>query len=162
MTESTTEDGALVAERFVKRVEDLYGAVRGWCVAHGLIVKDAGFVTLRHTDMPDFDVPCMEILNDGKWLARLEPVAARVIRAEGRVDLEGQLARHPLIFRVPNGPLYHKSGLMFPRGLNQWGLPKSTASCDGWYWTESLIRRQKPIDESLFLDLITDVSDHEF
>jgi hypothetical protein len=33
---------------------------------------------------------------------------------------------------------------------------------DGWYWIEATIRRPKPIDESLFLDLVTDVSDSEF
>jgi hypothetical protein len=161
MTESTTEDSALVIERYLQRVEALYHSVRGWCAAHDLTVKE-GLVTMEEMDLPGYEAPSLEIFKGSKSLVKLVPIAASILRAEGRVDMNGPLARHPLIFRVPNGPPYPKNGISWPKDPNQWGRPCSTASHDGWYWTESLIRRQKPIDERLFLDLITDVSDYEF
>jgi hypothetical protein len=161
MTESTTEDSALVIERYVRRVEALYVSVRSWCANHDLTVKE-GSITIKEMDLPDYDAPTLEISKGSKVLVKLVPIAVQIIRAEGRVDMNGPLARQPLIFRVPTARPYPKEGIRWPKDPNQCGLPRSTASHDGWYWTESLIRRQKPIDESLFLDLITDISDYEF
>ena len=33
---------------------------------------------------------------------------------------------------------------------------------DGWYWIEAVVRKARRIDESLFIDLLSDASDHDF
>lgn len=161
MFESKTEDGILHAEKYLQRIEMLSKDVRGWCAAHNLTVTEES-VTLREMDVPDYDAPVLKISSGGVVLARLEPVASRVMCAEGRVDLIGRFTRQMLLFRITEGPTYPMPHILGLKNPGTFELPGSVATQDGWYWTESHLRRLKPITEILFLDLLTDVSDYEF
>lgn len=159
--ESKTEDGISRAEEYLQRIEILAKDVRGWCAAHNLTVTEEPII-LREMNVPEYEAPILRISKDNVALARLEPIASKVIGGEGRIDLIGRFARHLLLFRHPGDSGYPLPIMVYQRNRDPWDFPYSIATENGWYWTESRIRRQKPIHENLFLDLITDVSDHAF
>jgi hypothetical protein len=162
MIESKDEYDQFSSEEFVQGVETFFAAASGWCNDHGLAVK-TGVVKIREELIPEYGVPSLYLLKDGVSLARMIPVGSRILCARGRVDLIGQLGRHPLLFCAAKGPEYLTQ-------TNVGGKTKRPSSRsllsgvleEGWYWIEGGICRPKRVDESLFLDLVTDVSDYEF
>jgi len=161
--ESKTEDGAQAAEEYVQRVSAFLKQVRGWCEEYDLVMKE-GVTTLREEDMPDYDAPSLAISVEGVNVATIVPVGSKILCAQGRVDIKGLLTRHSLLFRLGAGPRYPyltraDFGQKVPRRLMR---PNRAVEQDGWYWIEGHIRKPKLVDKSLFLDLLTDVSDYEF
>ncbi|RFU48067.1 hypothetical protein D0B32_11170 [Paraburkholderia sp. DHOC27] len=113
--------------------------------------------------MAQYVAPSLYISKDDVPVARILPIGSRIIGAQGRVDLIGGVARHSLLFRVGRSPaLSTQTGVggKFKASLSTPLL--SQVGEEGWYWIEATVRRAKLVDERLFLDLLTDVSDHEF
>lgn len=162
VAEPKTEDAGFAAVEYVQRVTTFLGEVSAWCREHDLTVeRDA--VTLNEELMARYDAPSLYIKKDGASLARIMPVGSRIVGAHGRVDLIGRVARHALLFYVGKSPAFSTQTIAGGKtGISSSTPMRPGVNGDGWYWIEALVRRPKRIDESLFLDLLTDVSDYEF
>jgi len=149
---------------YQERVAAFMDHAQAWCTAHGLTVEK--FPTeLSEEALPKYQANSLRILRpNGQHLAELLPTGAAIIGALGRIDLQGAIARHAFLFQTGKGPTIgshivtsegkttHKTTIPIVKGIDG----------DGWYWYEAFIRQAKRVDESLFLDLLTDVSDYEF
>ncbi|WCM21130.1 hypothetical protein NDK50_06645 [Paraburkholderia bryophila] len=162
MAEPKTEDAGFPAVEYVQRIATFLEEVSAWCGEHGLAVE-RGAVTLNEELMARYDAPSLYIKKDGASLARIMPVGSKIVGAHGRVDLIGRVARHALLFYAGKIPAFSTQALAGGKtGVSPSTSMRSGVDRDGWYWIEALVRRPKRIDESLFLDLLTDVSDYEF
>lgn len=147
---------------FLDRLTKLYSNISKW-------VKSRNFQTI-HSKMVlneeaygKYKVEKLFILKqDGKQIGELLPVGASVIGAMGRVDLIGSVDQEILVFLDKGGPCITTSiGIgnhteshtkCLYRGVNE----------AGWYWIESRkLSRVSKLDEVLFLNLLTEVSDYE-
>jgi hypothetical protein len=162
VTESKTEHALLSPEEYVQRVKTFLNEATGWCKDQDLTVKN-DVVTLREELIAEYEAPSLYISKDDVLLAKILPVGSKIIGARGRVDLIGRVARHALLFQVGNRPTSSTQTAVGRKTINSSSAPKlSKVEEDGWYWIEARIRRPKRVEESLFLDLLTDVSDYEF
>ncbi|WP_434109448.1 hypothetical protein [Paraburkholderia caffeinilytica] len=162
MAEPKTEDAGFSSAEYVQRVTTFLEEVSGWCRDHGLTVeRDA--VTLSEELMTQYDVPSLYISKDGVSVAKILPVGSKIIGARGRVDLIGRVTRHAFLFYVGKGSAFSTQTIVGEKTTTSSSTPMlSGVDGDGWYWIEARVRRAKRVEESLFLDLLTDVSDYEF
>ncbi|MBV8048987.1 MAG: hypothetical protein JO171_17695 [Paludibacterium sp.] len=162
MTEQKVEQRSAMVCTYLDRVEALYRDVQQWCTTLGLIVTQ-GTVELNEEGLPRYDAPCLHIARDGAHIADLVPAGASVIGAQGRVDLVGRIARQALLFQIGKGPTISKRTVV--DGKTTDGGPERPMipgiNGDGWYWLEPPARRAKHVDETLFGDLLRDVSDYD-
>ncbi|MFM0646604.1 hypothetical protein PQR14_19945 [Paraburkholderia bryophila] len=162
MAEPKTEDAGFSAVEYVQRIATFLEQVTAWCGEQGLTVE-RGAVTLNEELMARYDAPSLYIKKDGASLARIMPVGSKIVGAHGRVDLIGRVARHAFLFYVGKSPAFSTQTVASGKGRIPSSIPmRSGIDRDGWYWIEAIVRRPKRVDESLFLDLLTDVSDYEF
>lgn len=162
MAEPKTEDAGFSSAEYVQRVTTFLEEVSGWCRDHGLTVeRDA--VTLSEELMTQYDAPSLYISKDGVSVAKILPVGSKIIGARGRVDLIGRVTRHAFLFYVGKGSAFSTQTIVGEKTTTSSSTPMlSGVDGDGWYWIEARVRRAKRVEESLFLDLLTDVSDYEF
>ncbi|MFM0505170.1 hypothetical protein [Paraburkholderia caffeinilytica] len=162
MAEPKTEDAGFSSVEYVQRVTTFLGEVSGWCRERGLTVeRDA--VTLSEEQMAQYDAPCLYISKDGVSVAKILPAGSKIIGAHGRVDLIGRVTRHAFLFYVGKGPAFSTQTIIGGKTVTSSSTPMlSGVDGEGWYWIEARVRRAKRVEESLFLDLLTDVSDYEF
>jgi hypothetical protein len=160
MSELKTEQIILTPEAYVQCVRSLLDEVGGWCAARSLTTQE-GVVRLREEDVPEYEAPSLFISKDGVPKAKIVPIGLNILGAQGRVDLSGRVTRQPLLYRIGKGAASStqsdtkgKTGTSSPRWL-------SDVERDGWYWIEGNILRPKLVDESLFVDLLTYVLNHE-
>ncbi|PMS16893.1 hypothetical protein C0Z18_22405 [Trinickia dabaoshanensis] len=146
------------------RVAAFMMQAHGWCTARGLVVEEVTTELLEEA-LPKYEANSLHILTpDRQPLAELLPTGSAIIGALGRIDLRGTLARHAFLFQTGKGPRVSLSDTSAD-GKTSSDTPRPIISGiegDGWYWYEAFIRRAKQVDENLFLDLLTDVSDYEF
>jgi hypothetical protein len=147
-----------------ERVAAFMERAQGWCTARGLVIDEIP-TELFEEALPAYRAASLRILTpDRKPLAELLPTGSAIIGALGRIDLRGTLARHAFLFQTGRGPTISISATTAD-GRTSRDTPQPMISGidgDGWYWYEASVRRAKRVDESLFLDLLTDVSDYEF
>ena len=162
MAEPKTEDAGFSSAEYVQRVTTFLEEVSGWCRDHGLTVeRDA--VTLSEELMTQYDAPSLYISKDGVSVAKILPVGSKIIGARGRVDLIGRVTRHAFLFYVGKGSAFSTQTIVGEKTTTSSSTSMlSGVDGDGWYWIEARVRRAKRVEESLFLDLLTDVSDYEF
>ncbi|KHD06396.1 hypothetical protein PN36_24675 [Candidatus Thiomargarita nelsonii] len=134
---------------YVERLEQLYTDIRVWLAKENLLVIDTGIDILEQ--MATYQVTGLSVQTQaGKVLAEIQPAAASVIVAEGRIDVVGWLGTEYLLYMLKPRP---ELGKPLYKGLNQ----------DAWYWIEDSYRnRAHRLEKSLLLELITLVSDYEF
>jgi len=162
MNEQSIEQHAGKAKLYVDRVRELLTQVRGWCEERQLNIWSDS-TELNEELMPKYSAPKLAIsTNDGLTIARIVPMGAAIIGAQGRVDLIGQFSRHAFLYHVGMGPT-----VAVTVGTMRAGDPLrkpilSGVDGDGWYWIEASVRRAKQVEEELFIELLTDVSDYEF
>ncbi|MGF6807870.1 hypothetical protein OKW30_002996 [Paraburkholderia sp. Clong3] len=162
MAEPTTEDAGSSSAEYVQRVTTFLGEVSAWCRDHGLTVE-RDVTTLSEEMMAQYDAPILHISKDGVSVAKIQPVGSKIIGAHGRVDLIGRVTRHAFLFYVGKGPTFSTQTTVGGKNTTSSSAPMlSGVDGDGWYWIEARVRRAKRVEESLFLDLLTDVSDYEF
>ncbi|MBU9508494.1 hypothetical protein KTE56_18905 [Burkholderia multivorans] len=146
------------------RVAEFMGQAQGWCTARGLAIEEIA-TELFEEALPKYQATSLRILTpDRQPLAELLPTGSAIIGALGRIDLRGTLARHAFLFQTGRGPMISISATTAD-GKTSSDTPKPMISGidgHGWYWYEASVRQAKRVDESLFLDLLTDVSDYEF
>ncbi|WP_175992779.1 hypothetical protein [Burkholderia vietnamiensis] len=150
---------------YQQRVKDFMVQAHGWCTAHGLRVEETPTHVLE-SYTPKYEARSIRILtvDSDIPIAEVLPTGSAIIGAHGRIDLRGRLARHAFLYQTGKGPgigitttaadgtISHEAPTPIYSGIDG----------DGWYWYEASIRKAKRVDEALFLDLITDVSDYEF
>jgi hypothetical protein len=153
------EEGAEKVSVYLERLNTFLGQARAWCAARNLVLAETT-VDLDEEGLPRYQARGLRISTaDGKVLASLTPVGASIIGAQGRVDLVGRMATHALLYQTEKGLV------VSVRANDGSGSSKpmwSGINGDGWYWIEAVVRKARRIDESLFIDLLSDASDHDF
>jgi len=153
--ESINEEGFAPASQYVQRVATFLDVATSWCRRQGLSVEHS-VVALREEKIPEYQAPSLRISKDGVVLANIVPAGSRVIGAQGRLDVIGRITRHALLFYGPGDSASDAS----PLGGS--APARTRLKVEGWCWIEARIRPAKRVDEGLFLDLLTDVSDYDF
>jgi hypothetical protein len=162
VTEPKTEHALFSAEEYVRCVTAFLRQASAWCNDRGLSVEN-GILTLREERMAEYEAPSLHISKDGVSVAKILPVGSKIIGAHGRVDLVGRVARHAFLFYVGTGPAFSTQTLVGGKTTSSSSAPLLAGVDAGdWYWIEARVRRAKRVEESLFVDLLTDVSDYEF
>ena len=138
-------------QRYVKRIEHLYTEIRAWLVEENLNLKVIDTRVEVLEQMAAYKITGLSVqTKTGKVLAEIKPAGASVIVAEGRIDLNGWLGTEYLLYMLKHRP---ELGKPLYKGLDE----------DAWYWIEDSYRnRAHRLDKTLFLELITLVSDYEF
>lgn len=163
MTEQIVKQPPGMISDYLERLTALYRDMRHWCSKLGLEVTD-GTIELNEEGLPLYTAPSINITRDRAAVAEVVPVGAAIIGARGRVDLIGRMARHAFLFQVGKGPTITIQTVVEGKpNDNEPGRPIIPGiDGDGWYWVEASVRRAKRVDEALFVDLLTDVSDYDF
>lgn len=142
---------------YIKALDNLYQNIDSWLEPTELSAKiTKNNVKLNEEATGTYYAPQLTILyGQNKSIATLEPVAAHVLGANGRVDLVGLYDRaYMLYFNDLNTKPVNQQGVLL---LNP-GVTKP-----GWYWIPNRINENDHLlDKDVFKQLITEVSDYEF
>ena len=143
---------------FVSRVHSLLEDMRKWLDGTGLVAKTSEIIVNEKTP-GDYTVDQLEIVDKkGEPVAKVTPVGAYVIAAEGRVDIEGFIGKESIVFMKGSPDLQTNSA-----GEKRTGHFYTGIDHDGWYWIENKRRiKALSLDRELFLELITIASDYGF
>jgi len=153
------------ARTFGTRVLDLYKRVDGWITGTALKTEQQDH-SVTEEPYGSYNVPQLEIRrgDDGKHVASLVPIGASVIAAEGRIEIVGTRDRQPLVYFEAGGPHVDVTigGGASPIHTSHRVFRNVTS--EGWYWPEDVrLGRARPLDATLFKDLLRAVSDlYEF
>lgn len=155
------EEQVRLREVFTQRVNALLADVVTWCGARGFQIEHTSR-TLNEEEVGRYDVPALRISWEGLRVGEVVPIGSRIIAADGRVDLVGRMLSHELLFVVGKGPAYKTYTIVNGKECSVMRPLLRDINGDGWYWVESTLRRARRVDEALFMDLLTDVSDYDF
>lgn len=162
MAEPKIEQTLASTTKYLQRVTSFMAQASDWCKSRGLSVEN-DFVMLREERTAEYQAPLLSMAKDGVSLAKLVPAGSKIIGAEGRVDLIGPIARHAFLFYPRKGATSSTQIKVGEKTTSSSPTPMlSRIDGEGWYWIEATVRRAKRVDESLFIDLLTDVTDYEF
>jgi hypothetical protein len=146
---------------YLERVESLYTLIKQWLTAENLIIVPSRVDTIERQAM--YKVTQLTVKTpEGETLAEIKPSSSRVIVGEGLIEIEGWFGKETLIYMTNGGPQITKPSRNDRTKQIMIKMYKGI-EVDGWYWIEdSRRRRMHLIDQELFLELITLVSDYEF
>jgi hypothetical protein len=146
---------------YLERVEHLYTPIKQWLTEEQLLFVPNQMDTIEQ--LATYKTTQLSIkIQAGKTLASIKPMGSRVILGEGLIEIEGWLGKESLVYMIKEGlkitkPDRHDSNKLITVPMYK-GI-----DIDGWYWIEDSRRnRAHLLDKSLFLELITFVSDYEF
>jgi hypothetical protein len=146
--------------QYIERLQNLYDDIRLWSRGQGLdITREEE--RLLEQDLGTYSAPALKITCSGKFVASVKPIGANVIGASGRVDIIGRLDKDSLVYlqtgphltinTSTDGEIIERSSKPFFKGVTD----------DGWYRIEEKrLGRARLLDQELFLDLLTEVSDY--
>jgi len=149
-------------ESFRKAVEYLFTEIDSWLAASPLKTRRED-MQINEEASGAYNIQKLLIEDAaGKKIAELVPVAAFVLGADGRVDLDGKydIARILFIEKIEpsiamgmtDGGREKASGTLFFKGIDK----------TGWYYIgDALLARAHFVDKELFFDLLEGVSDYE-
>jgi len=147
---------------FLQSVDSLYKEVEKWCAAKGLKLTRHS-LELNEEAYAPYTTEKLSILGgDTKKIAELVPKGASIIGAKGRIDLIGNIDSAILVdwdrggpsitTTIDDGASKHTKTVPVYRNVGE----------AGWYWVESRkLARAHRLDEALFFDLLSSVSDYE-
>lgn len=149
---------------YKERVTAFMTQARAWCEARQLKIEEIP-TDIFEEGLDSYRADGLRILSpSGERLAELLPSGSAIIGAQGRINLIGSLARHAFLYQTGKGPAIQVS-VTTATGAPSTDSPTPLyrgVDGDGWYWFESSMRKAVQVDESRFLDLLSDVSDYEF
>jgi hypothetical protein len=151
---------------FFKKLATLYLDVANWVHLKNLKVE-RDTIELNEEAFGKYTVEkCSVVNSDGKRIAELLPVGASIIGAKYRVDLIGLIDQEILVYYDEGGPRM-KGGVFVGDRIdtNEMSTFKIYRGVDeaGWYWIESQrLSRAYKVDQKLFLELLSTVSDYEY
>jgi hypothetical protein len=149
-------------KEFLDRLRRLFTDIETWVQSRNMQVVRSK-MTLNEEAYGEYEVDKLSLTREGgRRIADVVPAGASVIGARGLVDLVGTIDQEILVYLDKDGPCIttaitdgdHKQTHTTPlyRGIEE----------AGWYWIESRkLSRGRKLDEALFLDLLTEVSDYE-
>ncbi|MEN8214924.1 MAG: hypothetical protein ABFS56_00805 [Pseudomonadota bacterium] len=145
---------------FLERVNQLFSEIKTWFRDDFKIEQQIIDVT---ESLGTYRARALSINSlQGEKLADIRPIGARVIAADGRIDIKGWLDTENLYFfisaptttlRVSIGSL--PAGTIVPRTQIYKGV-----EVNGWYWIDN--QRAHLLNKELLFDLISHVSDYDF
>jgi hypothetical protein len=144
---------------YLERLNAFLAQVRAWCEVRNLVLAETK-VDLNEEGLPRYEASGLRISTlDGRLLASLTPIGSAIIGAQGRVDLAGRMATHALLYHTKQDPALS----VRINGKSERSKPLlSGVDSDSWYWVEAKVRKARRVDESLFIDLLSDASDYDF
>lgn len=147
---------------FLQSVDSLYKEVEKWCTAKGLNLTRHS-LELNEEAYAPYTIEKLSILGgDTKIIAELVPKGGSIIGAKGRIDLVGNIDSAIFVdwdrggpritTTIDDGASKHTKTVPVYRNVGE----------AGWYWVESRkLARAHRLDETLFFDLLSSVSDYE-
>ncbi len=146
---------------YLERVEQLYLSIKPWLAEEQLLFVPSQIDTIEQR--ASYKTTQLSIKTQAnKTLAETKPKCSRVILGEGLVEIEGWQGKESLVYMIKDGlqmtkPDRHDSNKLIIVPMYK-GI-----DADGWYWIEDGRRnRAHLLNKSLFLEVITFVSDYEF
>ncbi len=145
-------------------IDELYTRIEAWLVDTDLKAEREDF-ELNEARPGKYQTQTMIIKDpDQNTVARLKPVGAWIIGADGRVDIEGQAPPEVLLFWEKGAPEI-KTPQNGKNGSKTLRVSRLFRGADkpGWYWLDNVrLGTAKPLDDKqLFLDIIRTVSVYE-
>lgn len=146
---------------FCEQIEDLYKNVGEWLESTPLRTAREE-IQINEEVFGAYSVPVLIMRNGAdRLVAKIVPVGAHVIGAQGRVDLKGRHDDEILVFLKDAGPTIESvlevggSGKTIKTQLYK-GVEES-----GWYWIEDKRRgKAHKVSRELFFELLWGVSDY--
>lgn len=149
---------------FLINLNLFYEQVESWATASGLVVSRSP-VSLHEEAYDAYTAYSLKVFtNQNKLLATFIPIGANIIGANARVDLSGNFDLLTIVHLNSGGPRIRSTlradGIDAKNGTRP--LYKGVTDA-GWYWIESKkLARAYKIDKTLFFELLSLVSGHEF
>jgi hypothetical protein len=127
---------------FLIELDDLYAEVEDWVKSRGLETT-RGWKLIREEEFGTYEAPSLEIRSDEHVLAKLDPVGASIVGADGRVDLKGRVTSEIIsLFEKPR-PSIAIPGVFNDDATQQQMRPFYPEVTEpGWYWIEGRTRGQ--------------------
>jgi hypothetical protein len=101
----------------------------------------------------------------GEKIAEIIPIAAFILGAFGRIDINGAFDSITILYLKKGGPSMERTEYDMnnkPTITRTHYFYKGIDESD-WYWIENRVSRKgHKIDEELFIDILRDISDYEF
>ncbi|MBN3725161.1 hypothetical protein G3N92_13310 [Burkholderia sp. Ac-20379] len=144
-------------DEYVQRATRFMAKARGWCEARGLSVQDEP-ATMKAYGLPDFAVPGLVILAGDVRMAQLRSAAWSTMPGNGAIDLSGPVARHSFYFHAEEVRLSWRSRFVNGELIRIPGSVSAGVGGNDWFWTPPHLRRHQRVDESLFIDLLRDMT----
>lgn len=160
------ENVETIRDNFLRNIDELYRNIDSW-LSTSALTTEIEEIEISEEKSGQYAASQLVIYNEDKCkLGFFSPVGAWVIGANGRVDLIGKLDKviivhlekaedEESVLESTNSVRSEQktSAIPFYNGIEH----------TGWYWIEDR-RRGKAhlLDESLFRELVTEVSDYEF
>ncbi len=146
---------------YLERVEQLYTQIKQWLTEENLVVVSSRVETIERQAM--YKVTQLTVKTpEGETLAEIKPTSSKVIVGEGLIEIEGWFGKETLVYMTDGGPQIMKPSRNDRTKQIMVQMYKGIG-VDGWYWIEdSRRRRMHLVEQELFLELITFVSDYEF
>jgi len=149
---------------YLEQTESLYASIEEWLAPTGVTISREEVEMLEEA-FGAYTAPAMTIKNGGgRAIARMQPVAARVLGGDGRIDLTGNHQQYILILLTEEGGPKVKGYL--PSGTGRETVMTQAyrgVGEPGWYWIESIRRgRAYRVDRVLFFDLLSGASNYVF
>ena len=147
---------------YLQEVETLFADINKWVSDTGLKLRREE-ITINEEQSGQYTASRL-IIEDasGKKVAELSPVAAFVIAADGRLDLNGTVDKAIIVYLQQGGPsfttsVHHGNQTDTKKTYLYKGIDKN-----GWYMIDDS-RRAKAhfVDKELFFELLSEVSDYE-
>ncbi|EDN69885.1 conserved hypothetical protein [Beggiatoa sp. PS] len=136
---------------FLAQVNQLFGDIKTWLAESKLSIEEQE-VQINEELTGIYKAPKLVISSSQEELAEIKPYGAHIIEAKGRIDVMGFIGTENLGYFVNGGPHLSADKRLYKE-----------INTDGWYWVANIAEpKAGAINKSLFLKLITQVSDYEF
>jgi len=151
MTYEEPQDAEQLKQRYLTRVNQLFFDIKNWLKDTDLHVEQQE-TQIAEVLTGDYLAPTLSISTNQEKLAKMVPIGACIIEAEGRVDVEGWLGIEHIAFLVNGGPRLSAGRKMFP-----------DVDTNGWYWLENnLSSKAHLMNQGAFFNVFTQATDYAF
>ncbi len=119
------QDGEQLKQNYLTKVNQLFGDIKNWLKDTDLHIEQQE-TKIAETLTGDYLAPTLSITETQEHLAKIIPIGACIIEAEGRIDIQGWFGIEHIAYLINGGPRLSAGKKMFPN-----------VDSDGWYWLEN-------------------------
>ena len=149
-TATENEDGELVKQRYLTRVNQLYNNITHWLKERQELRIEQHSVEIGEELIGFYTAPTLVISSPTEKLVEFKPEGACIIEAEGRIDVLGWLGIEYIIYMVNGGPILGGQQMF------------KDIEVDGWYWTENNLKNKAHLmNQENFQKLFKQATDYE-